>query len=137
MADKTHITCSECGKLEKLRWMEDIKEKLIKRQLCFTCNFWMERVNQVNNPNSVRIRGSHYWIQKENAPKGSFRGFGGKKFKIVFFTPTISIAHNTPRTIITTNLWNQGEIPGRFRNRLPDNAEFKTLKIGGVLVNEK
>lgn len=125
MSEPTHIICLECSKKEKLRWGDDIKKKLIERNLCFNCNFWWEYVEQVDDPNSVRVKGVHYWICSENAPRGTFRGFAGKKFKIIFFTPTISVAHNTPRIIVTTNLWSQGEIPIRFRDRLPDNAEFR------------
>ena len=115
MSKPTHIICLECGKKEKLRWNEETKQTLIKRNLCFNCNFWMERIHRINHRNSVRIKNNHYWIENENASSDTFRGFGGQRFIIKF---------NNGRLVITTNLWSQGEIPERFRDRLPNNAEF-------------
>ena len=115
MSEPTHILCLECKKKEKLRWMEEMKQKLIERNLCFNCNFWWERIEKVDHPNSVRINNNHYWIENENASRNTFRGFGGQKFIIKF---------DNGRIVVTTNLWSQGEIPERFRDRLPNNAKF-------------
>ena len=95
--------------------MDSVRDKLIKRQLCFKCNFWIEKVDLVNHPDSVRVDGSHYWINPERLRPGAFRGFGGKQFIIIF---------NNGRRVTTTNLWHQGTIPPRFKDRLPDNAKF-------------
>ena len=46
----------------------------------------------------------------------SFRGYGGKKFIILF---------DNGGRIITTNLWHQGTIPKWFEEYLPDNAVFE------------
>lgn len=114
-SEKIHITCLECGKKEKLRWDEKMKDKLIKRQLCFDCYFWIKYVDKVDHPYCVRVDGSHYYIGIEHPGHSAFQGFGGKKFIIKF---------NDGRKIVSTNLWHQGEIPSRFRDRLPDNAKF-------------
>lgn len=114
----TSVHCSDCGKRDDLNWMEDIRQLLIHRNLCFYCNFWYDYTKKVNHPRSVRISNSHYWIEKEDVPSGAFRGFNGRKFRIVF---------QNGREVITTNLWSQGTIPPRFRGRLPDNAEFGKL----------
>jgi hypothetical protein len=81
---------------------------------CFTCNFWEEKVQYVNDPNSVRVDGTHYFIGAENEP-AVFRGFGGRRFHVRF---------NDGREVITTNLWCQGTIAEEFRSKLPDNATF-------------
>lgn len=65
------------------------------------------------------IDGEHYVIapEDENRSFWSARGFGGRKFVIRFFDG---------REVTTTNLWHQGTIPPKFRDQMPDNAEFVT-----------
>jgi len=116
---KVDLICKECGEHEQGNWNSYLSEHLIQNQLCFTCNFWYEKVKwkEQNNPKAVRIEGVHYFIGDDNE-KG-FRGFDGNKFIIRF---------HDGRNITTTNLWCQSSIPTRFRDRLPDNAIF--LKEG-------
>ena len=104
--------CVECGKDEKASYAKDVKEQMTERQLCFRCNFWTNYVEQRDHPSVVRIGGNHYWIGDED--KRGMRGFGGARFKIKF---------HSGRYVESTNVWYQGEIPERFRDRLPDNAE--------------
>jgi len=109
--------CKECKKIIKVKnltYFPYLVKQLIKEKLCFTCDFWIEKIKEVNNPKSVRINKWHYFIGDENK-KGGFRGFDGRRFKIKF---------NNDKKIETTNLWTQGEIPKRFRERLFDNAIF-------------
>lgn len=107
-----HFICKECGDADRAaNWSNG--SKLQSAGFCFACNFWMEFVQQVNNPEVVRIDGRHYFIERANA--GGFRGFGGMRYEIRFFDG---------RQVTTTNLWSQGDIPDRFKDRLPDNATF-------------
>lgn len=112
------VTCKYCGKADAAMYMDKVRDRMIAMSLCFTCNFWEEWVERTeveeDKPNIARINGNHYYIGDENSKSG-FRGFGG--------TPH-TIAFNDGREVRTTNLWYQGEVPERFRERLPDNATF-------------
>jgi hypothetical protein len=84
--------------------------------LCWDCNFWYEKIILANYKQVARINGRHYVIEDEAGDTiFGFRGFNGQEFTIKFFDG---------RVVKTTNLWFQGVIPERFRDRLPDNAEF-------------
>ncbi len=61
------------------------------------------------------IGGTCYVIGVETS-KGP-RGFGGRRFDIEFFDG---------RTVTTTDLWYQGVVSPKWRERLPDNARFAT-----------
>jgi len=110
------ITCKNCGSEELLTWDKEHNTKLEKLQLCFTCNFWEEKVKIKDRPETVRINDMHYYISPPVAEnyKG-FVGFGGQKFIIEFFDG---------RKVETNNLWCQGGIPISFREILPNNAKF-------------
>jgi hypothetical protein len=89
----------------------------------FTLEFWNEKIAWMLNGDKtenkqicVRINGSHYVINEEDS---SIKGFGGARFKIHF----TSGAH-AGKTITTTNMWHQGDIPSEFAIVLTDNAEF-------------
>lgn len=113
--------CKECGSLENTDWSGEMggvptQEFLKENQVCFQCGFWYEKLLMVDDPRSVRVQGSHYFIRTthSDAPR-QFRGYGGVKVEIVFFDG---------RRCTTNDLWRQGVIPPRFKDRLPDNAEF-------------
>lgn len=110
-------TCKECGALEQGNWTDDAAKKLTAEQLCFKCNFWHEKIAIKDDPYTARINGVHYHIGREDLPANSmWRGFGGARSVIVF---------NDGRRIESRNLWTQGAIPERFKERLPDNATFE------------
>lgn len=109
-------TCTECGAQERGNWFDDIAKKLAEQKRCHSCDFWLGHVRDAAKPEVARIDGTHYRIGKENANPDGFRGFAGQRFKIKF---------SDGREVETTNLWCQGAIPERFRNRLPDNAQFE------------
>lgn len=110
--DVSSAPCRECGiPINQVdRWGYPSHEQ----GLCFTCGFWHEKLPFAEDPSSVRVEGTHYWIAPDE-PQPLFRGFGGSWFTIKF---------HDGRVVKTNNLWCQGEIEQRFRDRLPDNAEF-------------
>lgn len=110
--------CRECGDRHVARWIEEKKDRLVRLQLCFHCDIWLRHAGRSHEHNSVRIDGSHYRYRAD-VPVGvaAFRGFGGREITIQFFDG---------RTVVTKNLWHQGTIPDRFRERLPDNARWGT-----------
>lgn len=107
------VTCVECGKIEDLSRWYGMKRAEVKK-LCFTCNFWDERLEHISDLNVAVVDGHWYAYGAENE---SFKGFAGRKFVIRF---------NSGRVVTTTNLWHGGEIAENFRNRMPDNAVFET-----------
>lgn len=86
----------------------------VQAHIKFLTDYWTEYVHLRNDESSVRVNGVHSSIGGED---DVFKGFGGKKWKIVWL--------DTSRgETITTNLWHQGDIPPIFRDALPDNATF-------------
>lgn len=89
-------------------------------QQCFTANFWLEKVVWHHNGDKTedgrrvaRINGEHYIL---GVGKGLARGYGGRRFEIIF---------NTGETVICNDLWSQGTIPPAFKEVLQDNARWK------------
>jgi len=106
-------TCKECGITDfPTDYSERTKIKLLGHSLCFDCNFWREKVEDRHS--FTIIEGNCYCILPNTNSR--MRGFGGRKFIIEFF--------DERPTIITHNLWHQGEIPPHFRDRLQDEANF-------------
>lgn len=116
------VTCVECGKLDNAaNFLKSKADAMVARSLCFTCLFWTEILEGLTNePTAFRAKGQHWQIGDENAPRGSsYRGCGGAPFLVTFTDG------RPPRR--TTNLWHQGDIPERFRERMPDNAILQGL----------
>ena len=115
------IVCKLCGKVQKLYFFLELNNQLKKKQICHSCNFWLEKVNWKSSflfkpHKQVIIKGAHYYIGDQDKTTPSHcRGFGGKKFVIKFFDGTV---------VETVDLWYQGKIPEMFLEQLPDNAEF-------------
>jgi len=110
--------CRKCGnKLFKSTYAQKIMQELEKLDLCFSCKHWFDWCNRdKTDTNSVVINGNHYHISQD-AVRGdmSFSGFSGREFTIKF---------NDGRTIVTHNMWHQGDIPDIFLKDFPDNAVF-------------
>lgn len=114
----TPYDCRCCGKTERNAYCKDVMDEMLKKQLCFNCNFWDSKIGIKDRPEVARINGEHFVIGREEMVSPyEFRGYGGSKFHIKF---------HDGREVITTNLWHQGEIPTVFRHMLPNNAEFVT-----------
>lgn len=108
------ITCKECALQDETCFGPTLNRQMEEFTLCFNCLYWHTRIAEKDDPFSVRIGGKHYTIHADDAPKGA-RGFGGVLHTIRFFDDSV---------VETRNLWSQGEIPARFRDRLLDNASF-------------
>lgn len=122
MPQKTY-TCKECGKRAKVGAYDD-DMRLFERRLCFTCAFWAKYVELEHDVEEqlqrlpMRSGGVHRVGVMDNSAKG-FKGFGGTSF--IF-------EHIDGRVIFCNNVWQQGAIPERFKDRLPDNGRFLTTE---------
>lgn len=111
------MNCRVCGNTIDLNFFN--KKRLEKLQLCFTCDFWWEKIYWRANGDTyegnrvARINNNHYTIHPDGS--AAFEGHGGRKFVIKF---------DNGDEVTTHNLWHQGEIPKWFRPHLPNNAVF-------------
>jgi hypothetical protein len=118
------MNCKICKEEIEFNFDERTVAELRQKRLCFSCQFWDEKVLMRKNhdPNAVVISGQHYYIGKEEQTlKYEMRGFGGQEFKIKF-----TAGKRKGQIVTTTNLWFNGKIPEHFRDKLTDNAVFKT-----------
>lgn len=112
--------CKQCGKARfALRWNDDVLRKLAEREVCFTCNHWLELLEPQGHMARVVVDGRHYMYDNRmpyvEKPTG-FMGHGGTVFNIKFL--------NSGDVIKTNNLWTQGEIPEHMLKYFPNNAVF-------------
>ena len=111
-------TCKNCKKRVKTRGEGD---DLFIERLCFDCHFWLPKTYMDDNDMRetrlpLRAKGVHYIAHMDNAEWG-FKGFGGAMFIFEFFNG---------RIISCNNVWCQGEIDAKWREKLPDNGRFLT-----------
>jgi len=107
--------CTECGGIVSTGYTQELADNLRFFNICFYCYFWLEKLKIKDDPDTVRVHGTHYLISPDNSSTFGFKGFGGAEFRIKF---------HDGRNIVSHNLWCQGDIPERFKERLPDNAVF-------------
>lgn len=106
--------CVECGNLVETCYQEP--EQMIERNMCFSCNLWTNRIQSANRSNVMIVEGCMYTLGSGDTDAAGFKGFGGAEFEFRRLT-TLSNA-----TIKSKNVWFGGEIPNRFKERIPDNA---------------
>lgn len=125
-----HHFCKECGIIELATFREDIKNKLIEKQLCHHCNLWEEReAEYLSNVKPTLIIDGKMYSDGGATPKGKpthFNGFAGAEFTIKMLDGS--------KQWTTNNLWCGGEIPIKYRKTtMSDNAEFirdaKTIRL--------
>ena len=107
-----------CGECQERITGPPLNHDMVRRGLCYNCNFWEIWVERKDHPDYeshiARINGEQYLL----GPEDTFarpRGMGGVH-KVILF--------KDGRTVESTNVWHNGMIPLHFRNRLPDNATF-------------
>ena len=108
--------CRECGDALYDSYMPKLKARIHAERMCFECIFWLDYIKVQGDPTHVIANGCHYTILPDQ-PSGyrGFLGHGGAEFSILFADG---------REVVTHNLWAQGSVPTRFRERMPNNAEF-------------
>lgn len=108
------LDCSDCGLPVWLAY--SIDDALIRHRECFSCHHWLSLIRSdgglvIEDPDGRR---RHYMLGKKTKPH-SWNGFAGQWF---------TIRKAGGEIVKTCDLWTQGEIPERFHDRLPVNAEF-------------
>lgn len=115
MTDTETVICHICNIEEPLIYNDKKNEELKVLHLCFTCDFWTDRIEKHQLDRSHRsaiINGVAYMLL-ETPKKGGPLGHGGTKMDIRFHDNVI---------VQCSNVWCQGVIPERFRDHLRDNA---------------
>jgi hypothetical protein len=115
--------CSWCNKeVTSTSYCAPYGPRMNKDKLCFSCVHWDLESNK-NDPRRVIIDGYCYGVGDKEPPRdgkgrvrGEMWGFGGRRFDIEIIA--------TGQKFTTHNLWGGGNIPERFREKLPDNARF-------------
>lgn len=104
------LKCEFCGKeIEKSAYPKVIPVMCGSKD-CFSEYFWNEIID--NKQDYLIINHRSYTIGKDTFVKG----FGGAKHAIKKF--------DSGEIIYTDNLWTNGDVPEKFWDKLPDNAEF-------------
>ncbi len=105
--------CCVCASPYSLSYCN--KDDLIKHGMCFSCNFWREKIEK-RTPNQVCVNGRLYALANGNPSEGRYLGHAGQEFYV---------RRNGEQEIkVFNNVWHAGEIPPAFRDRLQDDAEF-------------
>jgi hypothetical protein len=104
--------CKCCGRLVSAHYVQDVKEEMIRKNLCFECNIWDER--EVNE-NTMIVDEGMYTVH----PMGSTgicgsKGFGGALFTFI----------KDGKTIESDNVWFGGDVPPEWRHKFPNNASI-------------
>ena len=108
-------TCTECGK--DTTWdRSHYQYKQRDQELCFSCDHWAKLLEHDRTQCFV-VDGEHYQLggQTEKTPS-HYRGFSGRRFVLQRLA--------TGERTTTVDLWGQGTVPERFRERMPDDAIF-------------
>lgn len=120
MSDPLPEPCRECGAEVDTHFVPETRERLIALNVCFNCNYWLERVDSKSGKQIV-VGGVVYQRGAEK-DAGPFRGFSGKPWRVKL---------HSGEEFRSTNMWFNGQIPDRFKSRIPDNAIFLSTTEGG------
>lgn len=118
------MSCRECGGNGYwTRYMPCAeKEKMEAYGICFPCAFWLVKIDE--GPHRTVIDGVLFHVG--DAPQGTrFAGYAGRRFDIEYFDG---------QRVTTYDLWCQGEIPERYRDRLPNTANFQKQNRANSLI---
>jgi hypothetical protein len=94
----------------------DDRDRLLQVGICISCDFWMEKFRERNEPEVAIINGQYYRIgDASDNPKG----MDGAGVKVKFFDG---------REVFTDSLWSNGDIPIDWLPWLYDNATMEFVK---------
>ena len=103
------MNCHICNR--EIETTTTLTEHLMTKKLCYECNFWLEK-----DRNGIIDWGNYYHVEPDT-DRGP-TGMGGRLYRVHILNG---------ETFHTRNLWHEGKIPDRFRDRLPDNARVTEI----------
>ena len=116
----TGYMCSKCQAPTVPAYSPPTGQQMIDRQLCFHCNYWENKAEELRaNANPRRIIIDHNIYMDAGYNKKDTRGylgFGGREFRYRRV--------GSDEVILTNNLWSGGVLPPEYWPEFPDNAEF-------------
>lgn len=117
MENNGQIHCAICGKEDNHEnyCIDSITDIMRHKRVCFECAFWIWQNQMDKEGRDFAIIKNRHYVLKPHTENIHFAGMCGGKYRIRF---------HDGREVICDNLWHQGEIPERFRDIMPDNAEF-------------
>ncbi len=112
--------CTDCGYREVAAGYYD-SAALMERGVCRDCRHWLEAMQDVaDKPTTCFVAGATFYSIGDETAQGptNCRGYGGRKF---------AVRWRDGRRRQTTNLWCGGDVPLRWRARLPNTAELDAI----------
>lgn len=116
--------CDTCGQTARNTYVEPSRSEMLERQLCFTCNYWVEFEKSIEKNHAFMTIIDGHVYGPGSRTSGSFRGMAGRRFDIEFIGPS---AHAGKR-ITTFDLWSGSNLPEGLAAKYPDTARF----LGGA-----
>jgi len=115
------FSCSICGTTDDMNGYDEqctLLKDMREHRVCHQCAYWLDIIN--NPPINMEVIGGYVYIANPfvHRPFQTIKGCFGKEFYIRKLDKII---------LRVNNLWNLGKIPERFRERLPDTANFLSL----------
>lgn len=110
--------CKECGMIEFSTYTH--KDKLMQGQLCFSCDLWIDRANNIKPKHLIVKRGEELTFYSDAGASSCLKrtlGFGGAHWEYKMLI-------NPDEVITTNNMWHGGTIPKHLYYLFPINAEI-------------
>lgn len=115
----TGYMCLKCQAPAVPSYSPPTGQQMIDRQLCFHCNYWENKAEELHTaPDPRRIIVDHNIYMDVGYSRGTraHLGFGGREFRYRRV--------GSDEVILTNNLWTGGSLPPEYWAEFPDNAEF-------------
>lgn len=106
------LICRECGERELAIYIEECRQRLMVKSLCFGCDHFDELHHRLGK-RTFAHNGSVYTIGSSRA---FMKGFGGRRFKVTWLDGHV---------VEGDSLWHNGEVPEHFRDRFADTARLE------------
>lgn len=115
--DDAPLTCVACGYAvdDPSMYVSAVQTIMQSLVVCSRCAQWEVRARAGREKNSVRVNGVLYVIRPETPRTRTSEASSSYAHTIKF---------KNGRVVYTTHLARYGDIPERYRSRLPDNATF-------------
>lgn len=111
--------CSKCQAPAVPAYSPPTGQQMIDRQLCFNCNYWegkAEELRTTTDPRRLIIGHNIYMDAGYSKGASAYLGFGGREFRYRRV--------GSDEVILTNNLWSGSVLPPEYWAEFPDNAEF-------------